>query len=619
MSTIDLSRRDALFMGGAALALAPAVARAQAQALLPTKWDLTALYSNNAAWEAEHSALETAFKGLAAYKGRLTVNRATLKEALQAISDLNRRVGRFTLYADLKADEDRRVAANQEKRQTAAEVAGELGEAVAWVNPELLAAGENRIMGEVDADPQMAKFRHHLEDLFRQAPHQLSAEGEALLASAGPLSDSPAQIRGILAASDLPYPEMATADGKVRLDPQGYGKVRTSRVRSERQQANELYFGALKAFEPTLGAVMAAQVQSHIFNAKARRYASSLEAALDVAAVPTGVYRTLLAEAQNGIPVLQRYLALRRRMLGLPDMRYYDLYAPLTTVERRIPLEESRQQTIEALKPLGPDYVQLFTESSAKPWIDAYPRPGKRAGNYTDDSAYDVHLFMLLNYTEDFVGMGHYVHEWGHAMHSLLAQKAQPYETASYSDFIGEIASTMNEQLMAAYLLKTATTRTEKLFFLDRLCDFFTSKFFRQALLAEFELAMHETAEAGKPLSGEQLSGLYLTLIAKYYGTGVTIVPACAIEWADIQHFYFDFYVYQYAVCVSASALFSERVLAGGTADRDSYLNMLRAGGSANPVELIRKGGVDLTTPAPYLALIAKFSRTVDEMEKLVG
>ncbi|MEO5866596.1 MAG: M3 family oligoendopeptidase [Sphingomonas sp.] len=614
---IDFSRREALVLGGAALALAPTIA--QAQGALPTTWDLTELFPSDAAWEAEHAALEAAFKGLTTYRGRLIVSSAALKEGLQAVSDLNRRVNRFALYANLKADEDRRVAANQEKRQAAAAVVSDLGEAVAWVNPELLAAGEAKILGYIDSDPQMAKFRYHTKDLFRQAPHQLSAEGEALLAGAGPLLDGPAQIRGILVASDLPYAEMITVDGKVRIDPQGYSKVRGSSVRSERQKASELYFGVLKAFEPTLGSVMASQVQAHVFNAKVRKYPSSLDAALAVAAVPTGVYRTLLAEAHNGLPALHRYLELRRRMLGLPDIRYHDLYAPMTKLDHRIPLEESRRQAIEAFRPLGADYVKLFSESSAKPWVDVYPRKGKRAGNYTDDGAYDVHLYMMLNYTEDFVGMGHYIHEWGHAMHSLLAQKAQPYETASYSDFIGEIASTMNEQLLAAHMLKTASTKGEKLFFLDRLCDFFVSKFYRQTLLAEFELAMHETAESGQSLSGEQLTEIYLALLKKYYGPGVIINPAYAIEWADIQHFYFNFYVYQYAACVSASALFAERVLAGGAADRATYLDMLKAGGSADPIDVIKRGGVDLTSAAPYRALVAKFNHTLDEMERLIG
>lgn len=592
--------------------------RGARSATLPTTWDLTALFLNDAAWAAEHLALEADFKGLAAYRGRITGDKATLKAGLQAVSDLNRRVGRFVLYANLKADEDRRVVANQDKHQIAATVVSDLGEAVAWVNPELLAAGQAKVLGYVDDDPQMTRFGHQLKDLFRQAPHQLSAEGEALLAGAGPLQDGPAQIRGILVASDLPYPEMATAGGKVRLNPQGYGKVRGSPERAERQQAGGLYFGVLKAYEPTLGTVMASEVQAHIFNAKARRYPSSLDAALGVSAVPTGVYRTLLQEARNGLPVLHRYQALRARLLNLPDLRYDDLYAPLTVLGRRFPLEASRRLAIEAFRPLGPDYVSFFTESSAKPWVDVYPRPGKRAGNYTDDGAYDVHLYMLLNYTDDIVGLGHYVHEWGHAMHSLLAQKTQPYETASYSDFIGEVASTMNEQLLAAHLVKTAQTKADKLFFLDHLCDFFVSKFYRQSLLAEFELSMHQAAESGQPLSGETLSGLYLALLKAYYGPGVTIDPGYGIEWADIQHFYFNFYVYQYAVCVSASAFFADRVLAGAPTARDAYLTMLKAGGSANPVELIRTAGVDLTSPAPYRALVAKFDRTLDELEKLV-
>lgn len=613
----DLSRREALILGAGAFALAPAVAAAQAA--LPTKWDLTDLYPNDTAWQAERTALQAGFKDLAAYKGRLAESGAVLKEALQKVSDLNRNLGRYYIYASLMADEDQQVAANEEKRQTAVAVAAEFGEAIAWINPELLAAGQARILGYVDADPSMARFRYGLTDLFRQAPHTLSVEGEAILAAASNPLDGPSQIRNLLVASDMPYPEVETSKGKIRLDPQGYGVLRASTVREERKQAMDLFFGTYEKYETTLGSAQSAHVQGHIFNAKTRKYGSSLEAALSGANIPTGVYKTLVAEANTGLPVLHRYFELRRRMLGLPDMHYYDIYPPVTKLEKTFTLDEARRNAIAAFLPLGPDYVKLFTESTAKPWVHVYPQKGKRAGAYVNGAAYDVHPYMLLNHTNDYEGMSTYAHEWGHAMHTLLAKKAQPFETAGYATFTAEIASTVNEQLLVAHMLKGAKTKEEKLFYLDRLCEIFRGTFYRQTMFAEFELAMHETAEAGQPLSGQRLTAIYLDLLKRYHGPKMTIDPAYATEWAYIQHFFFNFYVYQYATCVSASVFFADRVLSGGAAGRDAYLEVLKAGGSADPVDVIRKGGLDMTTPAPYRAVVAKFSKTLDEMEALVG
>ena len=613
----DLSRREALLLGAGALAFAPTLAAAQAA--LPTKWDLTELFPTDAAWTAERAALQADFKKLAAFKGRLGESGAVLKQASQLVSDLNKRLGRFYIYASLMADEDQQVAANEEKRQIAVALASELGEATAWMNPELLAAGEARIMGFIDADPQMARFRYGASDLFRQAPHVLSVEGEALLAAAGNPLNGPSQIRGLLVAADMPYPEVESSKGKVRLDPQGYGVLRASPVRQERKAAMDGFFGTYKKYQTTLGAAQSAHVQGHIFNAKARKYGTSLEAALSGANIPTGVYKTLVAEANAGLPVLHRYFELRRRLLGLPDMHYYDIYPPVTKLDRKFDVAESRRISIAAFAPLGAEYVKLFTEASAKPWVHVYPQKGKRAGAYVNGSAYDVHPYMLLNHTDDYEGMSTYAHEWGHAMHTLLAMKAQPFELYGYATFTAEIASTVNEQLLVDHMLKGAKTKEEKLFYLDRLCETFRGTFYRQTMFAEFELAMHETAESGQPLSGQRLTAMYLDLLKKYHGPKLTIDPAYATEWAYIQHFFFNFYVYQYATCVSASVFFADRVLTGGTKGRDAYLDVLRAGGSADPVDVIRKGGLDMTTPAPYRALVAKFGRTLDEMEKLLG
>lgn len=612
------SRREALLLSAAAVAVGGS-AQAQAAGGPPTVWDLADLYPSDAAWAAERAAVEKALPSLAAYKGKLGASAVSLKAASQAISDLNKRVSRLGVYAGLKADENLGVAANQERRQLSIALFGKLAEATAWVNPEILKAGAKRIEGFLAADPGLAKFRFGLLDILRQAPHTLDPAGEALLASSAQVQSSPQDIRSQLFLSDVPWPEIQLSSGKIRLDSQGYSKARTSPDRAERKRVFDTFFGTISTYESSLGAALSSQVQVDIFGAKARKYPSAVAAALAPNAIPVGVYKTLVAEANAGLPVLHRYFEVRRRMLGLPDMAYYDIYPPATKLDRKFDIAETRAVVLEAMKPLGPDYVAALGKATASHWMHAYPQKGKAAGAYMNGSAYDVHPYLLLNHTDDYDSVSTFAHEWGHAMHSLLANKAQPFETSSYPTFTAEIASTCNEQLLADHMLRQAKTRDEKLFYLDRICELLRGTFYRQTQFAEFELAIHETAERGEALSGKRMTAIYLEILKKYHGPRMTIDPAYGIEWAYPQHFYFDFYVFQYATSVAASVFFADKILAGKAADRDAYLGVLKAGGSDYPVEVLKRAGLDMTSPAPYRALIAKLGRTLDQMEALLG
>jgi oligoendopeptidase F len=619
----DLSRRDALMLSAAAISAGAwattGAARAQAQAAAPaTVWDLSDLYPSDAAWTAEHDAVEKALPGLAAYKGKLGESAATLKAASIAMSDLNKRVTRLGVYAGLKADENLQVAANQERRQLAVALGGKLGEATAWVNPELLTVGRAKIEGFLAADPGLARFRFGLLDVLRLAPHTLDPAGEDLLALTSQVQSGPQDIRSQLFLSDIPWPDLQLSTGKLRIDSQGYSQARTSPDRAERKKVFDTFFGAMSTYESSLGSALSAQVQVDIFGAKARKYESSAASALAGNNIPVGVYRTLVAEANAGLPVLHRYFDLRRRMLGLSDLAYYDVYPPTTKLDRKFDIGEIRRLTLEAVKPLGPDYVDALAKATASHWMHAYPQKGKAAGAYMNGSAYDVHPYLLLNLTDDYESLTTFAHEWGHAMHTLLANKSQPFDTAGYPTFTAEIASTMNEQLLNDYMLKQARTKEEKLFYLDRTCELLRGTFYRQTMFAEFELAIHETAEKGEALSGKKMSAMYLAILKKYHEPAMTIDPAYGIEWAYPQHFYFDFYVFQYATCVSASTFFADKVLGGKAAEREAYLGVLKAGGSDYPVEVLKRAGLDMTSPAPYRAVVAKLGRTVDQMEALL-
>jgi oligoendopeptidase F len=618
----ELSRREAL--AAAALAGLAAAAPAWAQgggAGTGALWDLTEIYPDDSAWDAARKQALAALGGIARYKGRLGESADVLAEALVLQSDLGRTVARVYTYASLKADEDVRAATWQERQAQAIDLYTAFGEATAWFSPEILAVGKPRIDSFVAANPTLgSRFDFYLANIVRQAEHTLSPEGEAILASASAPLQAPDDISGQLRSSDIPWPTAKLSTGKeVRLDSQGYTLNRDAPNRADRKAVFDAFWGAHGKFQNSFGATYNAQVKSDIFIAKARKYPTSLAAALSGANVPEAVYRTLVAETNKGLPQLHRYFELRRRMLGLPDIHYYDIYPPLVSLERNFTLDEMRRLTLEAVKPLGPDYQARIAKATAAKWMDPWPRPGKRPGAYMQPGAYDVHPYLLLNLSEKYDGMSTYAHEWGHALHSLLANSAQPYEKADYSIFLAEIASTLNEQLLVAHMLGQAKTREEKLFYLGQQMENFRGTFFRQTMFAEFELKAHDMAEAGEGLSGKKFTEVYFDLLKRYHGPKMGLDPAYGNEWAFIPHFYNSFYVYQYATCIAAATYFAQAILKGGAKERDNYLSVLKAGGSDYPVEILKRAGLDIASPAPYQALVATFKDTLDQAKALLA
>ena len=531
-----------------------------------------------------------------------------------AIADLNKRLDRLGLYASLSGDADTRVAANQERRGLAIQLGTDFASATAWVAPEVLQLGQAKVEAFVAADPGLAPYRHQLDNTLRLGPHTLSGEAEGVLAAASTIEAEPEQFRTQLSLSDIPWRTVTLSTGPATIDNQGFTGHRDSPVREDRKAVFDALFGEYDAFKGSLGEALSAEVQSHIFQAKSRHYSSSVESALSPFNVPVSVYRTLIDEAHAGIPALQRYFELRKRLMKLDELRYYDLYPPITRSDRAFAIPEMRTLTLQAVTPLGESYQKALAAGTAAKWMDPLPRKGKAAGAYEND-AYGVHPYVLLNLHENYEGLTTFAHEWGHAMHSVLADGAQPYPTAGYPIFLAEIASTNNEQLLNHLMVSQAKTPAEKVFYLDQLLELFKGTFFRQTQLAEFELAIHESAEKGEGLSGEKFSQIYLKILKAYYEPAVKIDDAYAVEWAYIPHFYYNFYVYQYATCVAASAFFSDRTLAGGVKERETYLDILRAGGSDYPVDILRRAGLDMTSPAPYRALVAKFNRTLDQLE----
>ena len=621
-----LSRRELLATGVVVtLVSAGTSVRAVAQAAMagasPAAWDLTELYASDAAWEAERLALLKAIPRLTSQKGTLARSAAAMRAAFEAQSEINKRTSRLYTYASLKADEDRRVAPNQERKQQAQDVFTALGEATAWTNPEIVAIGAKKVNAFIAVDPALKKkFAFALRDVLRLTPHTLSPSEEGLLASAGTPLAGPSDIRDQLAASDIPRPTVKLSNGKeYRLDDQAYTLARGTPVREDRKLVFDKFWASYKAFENSLGASLAAQVKGDLFRAKARHYDSALQASLDGGNLPEAVYRSLIAETNRGLPVLHRYFELRRRMLNLPDLGYWDIYPSLVKSDRSYSLAEMRQLTIDAVAPLGPDYVREFSDVTKKRWMDPLPRTGKASGAYMNPGAYDVHPYLLLNLSDKYDGLTTYAHEWGHAMHSLLANAAQPFELSNYPTFTAEVASTAHELLLANMMVERAQSKEERLFYLGQIMENYRGTFFRQAMFAEFQLAINDLATKGEGLSGQKMSAIYLDLLKRYHGPKVRIEPVYAAEWAYIQHFYLGFYVWQYATSITAANFFAQSVVHGTPADRDRYLAVLKAGGSDYGYNLLKVGGLDMATSAPYRLIIASFSKALDQAEALLN
>ncbi len=624
---LETDRRSALGLAAALpfasslTALASTAAGAAEPGADTAAWDLTDLFPSVEAWDAARQKVLAALPRLEAYKGTLGESAAALTRALEDISAVSKEVARVYVYASLKADEDVRDSANQEREAQANDMYSAFGQAIAWQSPEILAIGRDRIESFIaGSDVLKRRFAFPLRDILRQAEHTLDTQGEQILAAVSAPLEGPASIRGQLVASDMPRPTVTLSDGReVRLDDQGYTLTRDAPNREDRKKVFDEFWGSYNAFENSLGAAMAANLKGDIFRAKTRNYPNSLAMALANNNVPEAVYRTLVSETNAGLPQLHRYFQLRRRMLDLPDIHYYDIYPPLVSLDRTFTLGDMRNVTIEALKPLGPDYGRQLSAATAAKWMDPFPRTGKRSGAYMNGSAYDVHPYLLLNLGDNFDGLSTYAHEWGHAMHTLLANKAQPYELADYPIFTAEIASTCNELLLSEYMLANAKTRQEKIYYLGMRLENLRGTYFRQTMFAEFELKIHEMAEAGEGLSGASISKAYLELLKRYHGPDFIIDEPYAIEWAYIGHFYYFFYVYQYATSITAGTWFARSILNGGKAERENYLNMLRAGGSDYPTDILQRAGLDMTKPEPYRDLIRGFGETIDEIESLLG
>lgn len=584
-------------------------------------WDLTELYPDVASWGAARKAVLEEAKQVAELKGTLAQSPAAMLKVYEAVNALTKNAARVFVYASLGADEDVRNSAGQERRQLAQRMFSQVSESFSWMAPEITAMKMATIETYIQREPKLATYRFSIENSFRQKPHILSTEVEAVLASVGLLQGQPFNIYGTLANSDIPFPTITLSDGtEVQVNSQGYSGHRASENRADRQAIFETYWNTWKDYKSSVGQTLSAHITSQVFTTKTRNYEDTLTRNLFSDALPREVYDTLVKVTNDNLDTLHRYLKLRAKVLGIEDLNYHDIYVDLVQPTRDFSIEETVRITDEAVKPLGDDYARQHAEAASKRWMHVFPQPGKRSGAYMSGYAYDVHPYILLNHQDDFTSVSTYAHEWGHAMHQLLSNENQPWHLAGFSIFTTETAAIANELLVQDYMLKGAQTDEERLFYLGFALERLRGTFFRQTMFSEFEGALYAASERGEPLSGERITQIYADIVRRYHGhdQGVMEVPDLYThEWMFVPHFYFNFYVFQYATSIAGAAYFVEQI----TADREdtrvqqTYLNMLKAGGSAHPYELFQQAGVDMASPEPYEALIRRMNILLDEFE----
>lgn len=587
------------------------------------RWDLTDLYENEAAWLNHFDEIKKRIQVLPELRESMDKNAKSLAAGLAQISAVRKDFLRLMVYASLINDEDQRIPESQERLAKVRALGTEFGESLAWLEPQLIALGEKKIQRYLRKESQaLSAFDFYLHDLMNNVPHRLDEKGESMLASASSILGAPNEIYELLVNADVPWPEVELSTGETALLNQaGYSRHRAAANRNDRKMVFNRFWSTWQEYQDSLGAILTSEVQANVFQAKARNYDSVLAQQLGEEGLPEQVYRTLVAEVNTSLPTLHRYFRLRARILGIDDMGYHDIYPPLVEMDTDFGVEESKRITLEVLQPLGEEYMAHLRTALGANWAHAYPQPGKRSGAYMNGSAYDVHPYVLLNHNDDFNALSTYAHEWGHAVHSMLANRAQPFEKARYSTFTAEMASIINEILLEEYVIANAKTKDEKLFYLGQSLEAVRGTFYRQTMFAEFELKIHEIAEAGEPLTGAKLSDVYGDLLRRYHdheGGTLTIDELYTMEWAYIPHFYYDFYVFQYATSMSGAAWFAEKFLAGDDSIRDAFIDVLKAGGSDYAYNILLGAGLDMASPEPYRATVRRMNDIMDRIESLL-
>jgi len=581
------------------------------------RWDLGALFPSAEAWNAEREALQAELPTLEALRGTLAGSADALLNGLTVSDQIEERLDRLFAYAMLSRDEDTRDSNAIQRHEQVMSVAVAASRASSWIAPELLTIPDETLLGYIDAEPKLKPFRRSIEQVIRERPHIRSAEVEEVLADTGEIAHTASNVFTFLDNADISYGTIKDTEGEeVEVTKGRYFRFLESRDRRVRRDAYEAIHRPYLAHRNSIGALLTGTVQRDAFYARARRYPTTLNAALDPEAIPTEVYTNLIETMHKYLPLLHRYVSLKKRHLGIEDMHSYDLYVPLVeTPERNYEFGEGRDLVEAALHPLGERYTQPLASGLRSRWADVHETPGKRSGAYSL-GIYGAHPFVLLNWNGSLNDVFTVAHEYGHAMHSWFSSNTQPHPTYQYTIFVAEVASTFNEQLLTADLLKKTDDPRQRAYLINDALETIRTTIFRQTMFAEFELLIHQIVESGEGLTPERLTNEYGRLVGEYYGPDLIVDEQVSVEWSRIPHFYRAYYVYQYSTGLIAAMALASAVLAGDTAARDRYLTFLSSGSSKDALDLLIDAGVDLRTAEPYDAAFKTMEGYLDTLEE---
>lgn len=583
-------------------------------------WDLTAMFADDAAWEQELTELQEKLPKLAAVKGSLSESPEQLLGAIEVLLDTQRSLEKIYVYASMKNDQDQNNTTYQTLDARAMQLYSQYAQTVAFFEPELLAIPEETLSKWLEENDGLAFYRQMLDDKTRFRAHVLSQEEELLLAQASEIFDGANKTFGLLNNADLVFPAIEDENGQqIQLTHSLYGKMLESSDRRVRQDTFKAFYNVYDQFKNTMASVLSTQIKTNNYKAKVRRFNSAREAALFRNNIPESVYDTLLSTVESRLSLLHRYVALRKELLKVDNLEMYDMYTPLLgDAPIKFNYEEAKEITLKALAPLGDDYVSIMQEAFDERWIDLFENKGKRSGAYSSGT-YDSKPYILMNWQDNINWLYTLVHELGHSAHSYLTHKHQEYAYGDYSIFLAEIASTTNENLLTNYLLETYQEPHVRLYILNHFLDGLKGTMFRQTQFAEFEHFMYESDANGQPLTQQFLSDNYREMNAKYYGPSVNSDSEIALEWTRIPHFYYNYYVFQYATGFAAATAFSNWILAGKEGALEKYLGFLKSGSSQYAIDTMKTAGLDMTQSDYIDAALDVFENRLNEFETLLA
>ncbi len=582
-------------------------------------WKLSDMYETNEAWEADLKKIDELASELEQMEGTVTASAKNLLKVCDTMAKMDQKIELAYNYAERLSDQDTKDTTHQAMVQKIMMLYAGISSRLAFIDPEILETKEEVLEGYYKEENQLEFYRKWVEEIQRLKPHRLSADQEKLLALASEVCQNPEQTFSMFNNADIQFPEILDENGeKVRISHGRFVRLLESADRRVRKDTFEQYYKTYAQFINTVASIYSGQVKQQIFRARARKYNSTLEAAVDANNVSPKVYENLVKTVNANMDKMHRYVSLRKKCLGVDELHMYDIYTPMIPdAAKKISFEEAKETVLKALAPLGEDYVNKVKEGFENRWIDVYENEGKRSGAYSA-GAYGTHPFVLLNYNESLDDMFTLAHEMGHAMHSYYSNEAQPYIYSQYKIFVAEVASTCNEVLLMEYLLKNTTDKKERAYLLNHYLDSFKGTVYRQTQFAEYEMLTNKMAEDGESLTAETLNQAYLDLNKKYYGPDMVSDDEIALEWARIPHFYYNFYVYQYATGFSSAVAIAHNILKNGAPAVEQYKKFLSGGCSMAPVELLKIAGVNLEEPTAIQDALNVFGDILTEMEALV-